>query len=107
MRAQESRPAANGPARSSAGRHNDEAIIDAATLRAAYLADLDAVADHLRGYFVVQVTIDDEGHRRTSLYRSAGAAERAVQRATDRGRRAHVTLCQLLPVGVVVGGGAR
>lgn len=67
----------------------------------------DALADSLRGYLVVQVVIDDAGHRRTHLYRSAAAAERAVKRATRRGRYAHVSLCQLLPVGVVggLGGG--
>lgn len=67
-----------------------------------FLADLDALAEHLRGHLVLQVAIDDEGHRRTRIYRSAAAAERALRRANDRGRRAHVTLCQLLPVGVVV-----
>lgn len=67
------------------------------------LADLDALAESLRGYFVVQVVIDDEGHRRTFLYRSAAPAERCVQRAKERGRYAHVTLCSLLPAGVVTG----
>lgn len=73
------------------------------------LAELDALAESLRGYFVVQVVVDDEGHRRTSIYRSAGAAEKAVRRARERGRTAHVSLCQLLPVGVVssLGGGRR
>jgi hypothetical protein len=72
------------------------------------LADLDALAEHLHGYLVVQVVIDDAGHRRTQVYRSAAAAEKAVERARDRGRYAHVSLCQLLPVGVVAGlvGGA-
>lgn len=67
------------------------------------LADLDALAEHLRGYYVVQVVVDDAGHRRTNFYRSAKAAERAVERARLRGRHAHVTLCQLHPVGVVSG----
>lgn len=67
------------------------------------LGDLDALAEHLRGYYVVQVVVDDAGHRRTNFYRSAKAAERAVERATARGRHAHVTLCQLMPVGVVSG----
>lgn len=72
------------------------------------LADLDAEAEQLSGYLVVQVVINDAGHRRTHLYRSAAAAERAVERARKRGRWAHVTLCQLLPVGVVYGlGGGR
>lgn len=67
------------------------------------LADLDALAESLAGYLVVQVVIDDAGHRRTNVYRSAGAAERAVKRARERGRTAHVTLVQMLPVGVVSG----
>lgn len=70
------------------------------------LGDLDALAHALRGYFVVQVVIDDAGHRRTNVYRSCAAAERAVQRARERGRYAHVSLCQLLPVGVVAGLGS-
>lgn len=65
------------------------------------LADLDALAEHLRAHLVLQVTVDDNGHRRTAVYRSAAAVERAVRRAQERGRQAHVTLCQLLPVGVV------
>lgn len=67
------------------------------------LSDLDALAHSLRGYLVVQVVIDDAGHRRTHVYRSAAAAERAVRRARERGRYAHVSLCQLLPVGVIAG----
>ena len=71
------------------------------------LADLDAVAEHLSGRFVVQVNIEGD-HWRTNVYRNAAAAERAVDRAAARGQRAHVTLCQMIPVGVVVGlGGVR
>ena len=68
------------------------------------------MAEQLRGYLVVQVTIDDDDHHhRIYLYRSANAAERCVRRARERGRASHVTLCSLLPAGVVVGldGGAR
>jgi len=83
-------------------------IVPPRTPDAAYLADLDALAESLSGHFVVQVVVDDAGHRRTTVYRSAGAAERAVRRARDRGRTAHVSLVQMLPVGVVVGlGGSR
>lgn len=66
------------------------------------LADLDAMAEHLRGRLVVQVEVDDDKYR-THVYRSTAAAERCVQRATERGRWSHVTLVQMLPVGVVVG----
>lgn len=73
------------------------------------LADVDALAAHLSGRFVVQVDVDAElGHRRTNVYRSCAAAERAVKRARERGQTAHVSLVQMLPVGVVVGlGGGR
>lgn len=67
------------------------------------LADLDALAESLRARFAVQVTINDAGNRRTFLYRSSAAAERCVERARGRGRTAHVTLVQFLPVGVVSG----
>lgn len=71
---------------------------------AGFAGDLDALAEHLRGRFVVQVVVDaDRNHRRTNVYRSCAAAERAVARATARGQRAHVTLVQMLPVGVVQG----
>jgi hypothetical protein len=66
------------------------------------LADVDALAEHLRGRLVVQVEIDGDRYR-THVYRSTAAAERCVQRARDRGERSHVTLVQMLPVGVVVG----
>ena len=66
------------------------------------LADLDALAEHLRGRFVVQVAIEGDRYR-THVYRNAAAAERAVDRAKARGQRAHCTLVQMLPVGVVQG----
>ncbi len=67
------RPAANGTG-SDVITNDTSSIPRAADL----LADLDALAEHLRGYFVVQVVVDDAGHRRTNFYRSAKAAERAV-----------------------------
>lgn len=71
------------------------------------LADLDALAEHLRGRLVVQVEIDDDKFR-TYIYRSPAAAQACAERAAERGRRSHITLVQMLPVGVVVGlrGGA-
>ena len=79
------------------------------TARGDILADADALAESLRGYIVVLVVVDDQDHRRTYLYRSAAAAERCVARARERGRFAHVSICSLLPAGVVVGlgGGSR
>lgn len=82
--------------------------LDSVPSRADLLADLDALAQHLAGRFVVQVVVDaDRDHRRTNVYRSCAAAERAVKRARDRGQTAHVSLVQMLPVGVVVGLGDR
>lgn len=92
-----SRPTANRAA--SNVSHDDTTIV---SQRADILADLDAVAEHLRGRFVVQVAIEGDRYR-THVYRNAAAAERAVDRAKARGQRAHVTLVQMLPVGVVVG----
>lgn len=66
-------------------------------------ADIDALAESLRGVYVCQVVVDDAGHRRTHFYRNLGAVERAVERARGRGRTAHVSLVQLVPVGVVMG----
>lgn len=74
------------------------------TTPADVLADLDGLASHLNGRFVVQVVVDSErGLRRTFVYRNCAAAERAVERARERGQTSHVTLVQMLPVGVVTG----
>lgn len=62
---------------------------------------LDDLCAEVDGYLVLSVVVDDAGHRRTFLYRSAAAAQRAVERAHKRGRHAHVTLATLRPVGVV------
>lgn len=96
----ESRPPHQGPAQSISTAIKAAGFSLPAT--ADFLADLDALAEHLRGRFVVQVTIEG-GSRRTHVYRNAGAAERAVERAKARGQHAHVTLCQMLPVGVILG----
>jgi hypothetical protein len=95
----EGRPGENRAATISVGNRDESTI----PTRADFLSDVDAWCDHVRGYLVVQVVIDDAGHRRTHVYRSAAAAERAVTRARERGRYAHVSLCQLLPVGVIAG----
>ena len=65
------------------------------------LSELTALTRSLSGYLVLSVVVDDDGHRRTTVYRSAGAAERAGRRARERGRHVEVSLCQLMPVGVV------
>lgn len=56
----------------------------------------------LSGAFVVRLEVGEVGETRTYLYRSISGAERAVQRATARGRSVAVYLCQLSPVGPVV-----
>lgn len=93
-----SRPAANGAASNVTGG-------DTLTLppTADPLADLDALAEHLRGVYVVQLVVSDAGHRRSYYYKNLDAAERAVRRARDRGRAAHLTLVQMIPVGVIGG----
>lgn len=93
------RPAANQTASNVISDGDNLSVAKATDL----LADLDALAEHLRGYFVVQVVVSDAGHRRTYIYRTTLAAERAVERARARGRHATITLCQLHPVGVVAG----
>ena len=101
LEAKTSRPdAANGGAADD--RAGNLKSVPSVRLGSDVIADLDALAEHLRARFVVQVTIDGD-HRRTHVYRNAAAAEKAVERAKARGQRAHVTLCQMLPVGVVVG----
>lgn len=97
----EGRPAANGTATSHASnlRPTLPGTVDTTS-------ELDALAVELNGYLVLQVEVDDVGHRRTTIVRSASAAERAVRRARDRGRAARVTVCQLLPVHVTSLGGA-
>ena len=106
LEARESRPGGRSQAAiasSTAIKFSDFSLPDKIDI----LADLDAVTEHLKGRFVVQVNIEGD-HWRTNVYRNAAAAERAVDRAKARGQRAHVTLCQMLPVGVVVGlGGVR
>lgn len=69
--------------------------------RSGLLDDLTALTRSLNGYLVLSLAVDDDGHRRTTVYRSVAACERAVQRARERGRHVEVSLCQLMPVGVV------
>lgn len=69
---------------------------------AADLADLDARAESLRARFVVQVQVEGD-HYRTKVYMTAKSAENAARRANKRGKLVHVSLCQLLPAGVVIG----
>lgn len=91
--------------RAHAAPHDEVAITATATVTPMVPAvgDIDALTESLYGVFVCQVVVDDVGHRRTNYYRNLGAVERAVDRARNRGRTAHVSLVQLVPVGTIVG----
>lgn len=61
------------------------------------LTDLDAYADHINGVFVVLVTTLKGGyHRRCFL--SLRSAQRAAEKARERGQTATITLCELKPL---------
>lgn len=71
------------------------------------LAELDALADRVRGCFVVVVAKPDEDDPHRTLrrpYLTAKAAEKAARRATERGQVAAVYLAELRPVHRLVGG---
>lgn len=60
------------------------------------------VADVIGGAFVVVVTVPG-GLARRRVYLTVKSAERAAERAAGRGQVAHVALCRLSPVSLVVG----
>ncbi|MCV7541544.1 hypothetical protein M3B80_011575 [Micrococcus luteus] len=64
--------------------------------------------DMLNGVFVVLVAhhVAGELRYRRAVYLSLPAAQRAADRATERGQRASVTLCRLAPVHEFTGGWA-
>ena len=71
------------------------------------LAELDALAERVRGCFVVVVakpSATDPGRIVRRPYLTAAAAERAARRATERGQTATVYLAELRPVHRIVGG---
>lgn len=69
-------------------------------------ADLDAIAQHLNGAFVVVVEISGEPVKyRRRTYLSVAAAQRAVVRAGERGQNARVYLAELKPLYRVIGEG--
>lgn len=51
------------------------------------------------GYAVLVET--GEGRYRRRLFLTLASAERAVERAEDRGQSAHLVLCQIVPTGVI------
>lgn len=64
------------------------------------LASADRLCALLSGVYVVMVQVgEDRLHRR--VYLNLPSAQRAAERAQDRGHDAQVVLCQLAPVGVI------
>lgn len=79
------------------------AIKDGSTLplRSDALADLDSLAAHVDGTFVVVVKVNTGRYRRR-CYLTAKAAENAASKATERGETATVYLAELKPLWRVV-----
>ena len=72
------------------------------------LAELDDLASVLNGAFVVVVEISGDPVRyRRRTFLSAAAAERATERALDRGQNVRVYMAEMKPLYRLVGGGDR
>lgn len=70
------------------------------------LAELDDLARVVNGAFVVVVEVTGEPVRyRRRPYLTAAAAERAAERALDRGQNVRVYLAELRPLYRLAGGG--
>ena len=74
-------------------------------LPADILRDLDALAAHVDGAFVVVVKVSGTKYRRR-CYLTAKAAENAARRATERGESATVYMAELKPLWRIAGGGS-
>lgn len=68
------------------------------------LGDLDALAAHVDGAFVVVVRVNGPRYRRR-CYLTAKAAENAARRAVERGENATVYMAELKPLYRIHGGG--
>lgn len=73
------------------------------------LDDLDDMAEHAGGAFVVMIELtgagaDDEPRYRRRVFLTAAAAERAARAAQARGVNSRVYLAELVPLWRVVGG---
>ncbi len=79
------------------------AVFNSVSLGADVLGELDALAAHVDGAFVVVVKVTG-GHYRRRCYLTAAAAENAARKATDRGENAVVYLAELKPLWRIVGG---
>lgn len=60
----------------------------------------DRLAQYLDGVYAVVVQVGDDRLRRR-VYLNLPSAQRAADRARERGREATIALCELHPVGVV------
>lgn len=89
------------------GRESSTPIKNDASLplTAGSLEELDALAAHVAGAFVVVVEVGDLKYRRR-VYLTAKAAENAVHRAAERGAHATAYLAELQPVRKIVAGQA-
>lgn len=68
------------------------------------LAELDAVAEHVDGAFVLVVRVTGDRYRRR-CFLTAASAQRAADRALARGENATVFLAELRPLFRLTGGG--
>lgn len=78
------------------------AKINAASEITYMVADLDDLAAHVDGAFVVLVRVAEDRYRRR-CYLTARAAEDAARKAQDRGHNATVYLVELRPLHRIVG----
>jgi hypothetical protein len=86
---QEDRPARECEATEVHGQANTSSV-----------ATADRLAQYVQGVYVVVVQVGEDRLRRR-VYLNLPSAQRAVERAQDRGHEASVVLCQLQPVGVI------
>lgn len=64
------------------------------------VSELFHITERVRGALVLVVELPEGRHRRR-IYLTAAAAERAMQRAQERGQMASIVLAELRPVAVV------
>lgn len=70
------------------------------------LAELDALAEHVDGSFVLVVHVTGGRYRRR-CFLSAASAQRAADRALARGENVRIYLAELRPLYRITGGGER
>lgn len=100
----ESRPVASGPAESISTAIKAAGPI--VPLGTDILRELDALAAHVDGAFVVVVKVNGARYRRR-CYLTAKAAENAARRAVERGEDAVIYMAELKPLWRIKGGTGR